>query len=74
MLELIYKKFGPCLPLDTDTESPAKEEVIDGIVPEDSSNPDLTANLDESPADLSIDGEVLFPNLRGESESELCFV
>ena len=74
MLELIYKKFGPCLPLDADTKSPTKEEVIDRIVPKDSSNPDLTANLDESPADLLIDAEVLFPNPRGENESELCFV
>ena len=74
MLELIYKKFGPCLPLDADIEPPLKEEVIDGIVPEDSPNSDLTPNLDESPADLLIDAEVLFPNLRGENESELCFV
>ena len=33
MLELIYKKFGPCLPLDADVESPLREEVIDRIVP-----------------------------------------
>ena len=74
MLELVYKKFGPCLPLDADTAPTPKEEIIDGIVPEDQPNSDLTANLAESPADLLIDAEVLFPNPRGENESELCFV
>lgn len=74
MLDLIYSKFGLCLPLDADTNPTAKEEVIDGIVPRDSSNPNLTANLDESPADLLIDAEVLFPNSRGGNESKLRFV
>ena len=74
MLELVYKKFGPCLPLDADTAPTPKEEIIDGMVPEDQPNSDLTANSAESPADLLIDAEVLFPNPRGENESELCFV